>query len=575
MLLQREASPLSNRSLATVDPFRIAGYNVDPSVLRVSIDGKDTRLEAKAMHVLVYLVGQAGRVVSRDELEAQLWPGRIVTEDAVTNTIAKLRRVFDDDAHDPRVIETVPKSGYRLIAEVTPVDGAAGNGGAFSIPTASAEQRRGRSHLTWIAGTVSVLLVLAIAWGLVGRDATSPDRTGSFPHKPAVAVLPFENLGAAPEQDYFANGITADLITDLSKVEGLLVIAPGSVFAYKDSKDAPRQISAELGVDFVVVGSVQRLGDQLRVNVQLIEADLERALWGERYVGRMEDVFDVQDKVARAVIAALKVELAPAERAVLAKRPTASVVAYDHYLRGLEYHGRRSKEQNLAARAQFEKAVELDPAFARAYAGLALTHSRDAIDGWTSTPSQSLTLAAELAERAAHMDPSLAQVHFVTGQVDLFQRRHVEAIEAAERAIQVDPNYADAYALRAWTLNYAGRPGEALTALEKAMRLNPRPPASYLEILGEIRFAQGWYGESASTFQRVLDVNPDYTRARMWNAAALARAGLWDKAEWEAAELLVSIPDFALTRLEFAFPFKDPRALDTLMDGLRKAGLPD
>ena len=173
----------------------------------------------------------------------------------------------------------------------------------------------------------------------------------------------------------------------------------------------------------------------------------------------------------------------------------------------------------------FERAIELDPAFARAYAGLAMAHSRDAIDGWTCDPVTVPGARCRAGGQGRRMDPSLPQVHFVTGQVDLFRRRHVQAIEAAQRAIRIDPNYADAFALHAWTLNYAGRPGEALTALEKAMRLNPRPPASYLEILGEIRFVQGRYGESASTFQRVLDVNPDYTRARMWLVAALAHAG--------------------------------------------------
>jgi tetratricopeptide (TPR) repeat protein len=311
------------------------------------------------------------------------------------------------------------------------------------------------------------------------------------------------------------------------------------------------------------------------VNVRLIEPKDERALWGERYTGAMGDVFDIQDKVTAALVAALQLELAPGERALLAARPTASVAAYDHYLRGIEAHGRRSKAQNLTAKSHFRKAIELDPTFWRAYAGLALTHSREAIDGWTPTPNRSLDLAAQLAEKAASMDSSLPQVHFVTGQVNLFRRQHDKAIEAARRTILVDPNYADGYALLAWTLTYAGRPTDALAALGEAMRLNPRPPASYLEILGEIRFVQGDYRQSAATFQRVLDINPGYTRARMWNAAALARAGLQDKAEWEATELLVASPEFSLSRLKFAFPFKDRRILNKLLDGLREAGLPD
>lgn len=566
---------MSERSLTQTTPFQIADYLVEPARLRVTNGAAEARLEAKVMLVLLYLAEHAGDVVSRAELEEQLWPGRIVTEDSVTKAIAKLRRVFADDARHPRVIETVPKSGYRLIAEVTRINEAIKEAAATSMQTATAKQWSWRLSLPWVFGSGSILVLLIGAMVLLERDRSPSVPSVPFSNKPAVAVVPFENHGIAPEEDYFTNGITADLITDLSKVNGLLVIAPGTVFAYENSERKPGQISAELDVDYLVVGSVQRLMNSLRINVQLIEASAERAVWGERYTGVLNDIFDIQDKLAAAVIATLKVELAPAERAYLASRPTESVAAYDHYLRGLAEHGSRTEEQNLSARSSFEKAIGLDPDFARAYTGLALTYSREAIDGWTSKPSDSLEVAAQFAEKATRMDPSLPQAHFVTGQVRLFQRQHSQAIAAAERAFEVDPNYADAYALLAWTLNYAGRSDKALSALQRAIRLNPRPPASYLEILGEIHFAQGRYEESASTFQRVLGINPGYLRARMWNVAALARAGLRDMAEWEVAELLVATPHLAVNRLEFAFPFKDPRALETILESLRRAGLPE
>jgi len=401
------------------------------------------------------------------------------------------------------------------------------------------------------------------------------DHPRALAARPSVAVLPLENLGESPEEDYFANGITADLITDLSKVEGLLVIAPGSVFAYESSDARPHKVAADLEVGYVVVGSVQRLGNRLRINTQLIEATEERALWGERFSGSVDDLFDIQDKIAGAVLAALQVELAPSERASLADRPTASVLAYDYYLRGFEEHGRRDDENNRAARNHFRKAVEIDPDFARAYAGLALTYSREAIDGWTPTPSRSLERAADFARTALRMDPSIPQVHFVTGQVELFQGNHLAAVESARRAIESDPNYADAYALQAWVLSYSGRTREALSSLQIAMRLNPRPPASYLEILGEIQFVEHAYDESAATFRRVLYINPDYTRARMWSAAALARAGSSETASWEVLELLAATPSLSIGRLKFSFPFKDPRVLEELMQGLRMAGLPE
>ena len=378
-----------------------------------------------------------------------------------------------------------------------------------------------------------------------------------------------------PDDDYFTNGITADLITDLSKLKGLLVIAPGTTFAYRDDGAAAAEISSELGVDYFVTGTVQRRQQVLRINVNLIEASSGRALWGERYVGELDQVFPIQDRITVEVAAALEVEIAPTEQQRLAGRPTTSIAAYDAYLRGFEAHGRRSEAQNLLARRYFEEAVALDPEFARAYAGLAFTYSREAIDGWTPEASQSLELAARYAHKAAEMDSSLPQVHFVIGQVRLFQRLHSEAVAAAERAIDVDPNYADAFALLAWTLNYGGRPAKAMSALNMAMRLNPRPPASYLEILGEIYFLQGRYEDSASMFQQVLDVNPAYLRARLWNAAALVRAGERDLAGWEVDEALIASPYLTTERLAFAFPFKDPRIEELVLYALRSADLRD
>lgn len=552
----------------TETPFEIAGYRVEPSTLMVNGPNGENRLESKVMQVLVYLVEQAGKVVGRDELEQHIWAGRIVTDDAVTNAIGKLRRALGDNARDPRVIETIPKTGYRLIANITPVTEA-----DDGLPETSIARFHERWKLfVWVVGSLLILLLFLLARGLlVETGPTSVVLSG----KPSVAILPFDNLNASPEQDYFANGITADLITDLSRISGLLVIAPGTVFAYRGSDVRPSQISAELHVDYVVLGNVQRSGQRLRVNVQLIEAINERALWGERYEGSMDDIFTIQDRLTTAVIDALKVEINPREHEYLTRQPTASVVAYDYLLKGLDAHAHRTKEQNQLAKEYFGQAIELDPSFARAYSGLAMVHSRDAIDGWTQTPSRSLELAEQLVQKAESMDSTLPQVHFVSGQIALFQHRHLRAIEATQRAIQVDPNYADAYALRAWILNYAGRPDEAEIAMSEAMRINSRSPGAYLEVLGEILFVQGRYDESVLVFERVLDINPNYTRARMWNAAALILNSELDRAEWEVAELLLLIPDFSLARMEYAFPFKDPRILGILLDGLRKAGLPE
>ena len=526
------------------------------------------------MQVLIYLAERAGRVVSRAELEEHVWPGRIVTEDSAIKAIAKLRRVFHDDAREPRVIETLPKSGYRLIAQVTrATEGERRTTASSEITERAALWQRGPARKWIIAAGGTALLLLSI-WIVFDRKSEVHTTPPPVSERPSVAVIPFGNLGRVPDDDYFTNGLTADLITDLSKLKTLLVIAPQTTFVYRDTDAEPALVSSKLDVDYLVTGSVQRLEQTLRINVRLIEARGGQALWSERYVGALSDLFSMQDRIAAAVVSALELELAPDEQRKLASRSTASIAAYDVYLRGLEAHGGRSEAQNRIARRHFGEAVALDPQFARAYAGLALTYSREAIDGWTSSPSNSLTEAARYADKAASMNSLLPQVHFVTGQIRLFQYRHAEAIAAAERAIEVNPNYADAFALLAWTLNYAGRPEKAILALNMAMRLNPRPPASYLEILGEIYFSQGRYKEAADTFQSVLNTNPAYLRARLWNAATLVRAGSRDLAEWEIEEALVASPQLALARLASAFPFKDSRLQESVLSALRVAGLP-
>ncbi|MBL3588971.1 MAG: tetratricopeptide repeat protein [gamma proteobacterium endosymbiont of Lamellibrachia anaximandri] len=529
------------------------------------------------MQVLVYLAAHAGRVISRAELEENIWQGRIVGEDALTNTISKLRRTFGDDARNPKTIETLPKTGYRLVAEVNWID-------AESEPPAKRSFRAERPNSLpgrfWMGLLVSMALLTGIAgWLLLqqqaGSDLEISIQSDGSEGKPSVAIIPFENLGEKPQQDYFANGITANLITDLSKVSGLLVIAPGSVFPYRNSTFGTRKISQELNVDYVVRGSVQRQGHNVRVNAQLIEAASERALWAERYDSEMSNVFKLQDQVATALVAALSVELAPSERDIFSRDPSASVQAYDLFLRGLEEYGHRTPGSNRSARGYFEQAIALDPNFTRATAGLALVHSRDAIDGWTATPTHSLSLAAKFADTAADINPTVPQVHFVTGQVALFRGQHAKAIEATQRAIDYSPNYADAYALLAWIMSYAGQPNEALAVLESAIRLNPVIPASYSEILGEILFLQGNYSNAIASFERALQINPSHMRARMWLIVTLAQLGKLDEVQWQVAELMLLNSGFSLARLEYAFPFRDQSVRNRLLQGLRQAGLPE
>jgi TolB-like protein/DNA-binding winged helix-turn-helix (wHTH) protein/Tfp pilus assembly protein PilF len=557
--------------LNTDTPFLLGDARIDPPALSVERAGSTRRVEAKVMEVLLTLARQPGQVISRQQLEQAVWPGRIVTDDAVTNAVGKLRKALNDSSREPQLIETISKRGYRLKVEPVPVAADAAAQGAIPGTAVVLPDRR-----RWLVGG-ALLLVAAVCILVLWAWKTSWEKAHPEPAENAaasVAVIPFDVLGEDSSQTYFAEGITLDLITELSRIPKLLVIAPGTMFSYRDTAADDRTIAAELGVRYLIRGAVQRIGDRIRINVRLLEAGRGRTLWAERFAGKSGSLFQMQDEVVEGIARGLPVRLALSQLPAKRSGATDSIAAYEEFLRGRERYGRLTPEDNQVARDHFERAIALDPSFARAHAGLALAWSRLAIDGWTDDPEEALSKAKEYADHAAAIDASVPQIHFVRAQVELFRGRHDEAAAAATTAIELDPNYADAYALLAWILHYAGRPDLAEQALDEALKRNPRSSASYREIAGEIAFATRRYHEAAQAFEGALERNPAHTRARLWLAVTLAQLGRAGEAAWEAQELLALNPRFSLSRLLLAFPLKDPQQHDALLEALASLGLP-
>jgi adenylate cyclase len=321
-----------------------------------------------------------------------------------------------------------------------------------------------------------------------------------LPDKPSIVVLPFDNMSKDPEQDYFSNGITEVLTADLSRISSLFVIARNTAFTYKGKAVNVQEIRKDLGVRYMLEGSVQKAGEQVRIVAQLIDTATDNHLWSERFDRPFKDIFALQDEIVQKIVTTLRLQLTLQEQGWIVHKHTDNLEAYDDYLRGVEYHLRYTQEANTQARQMFERALALDPQYAEVYAWLSWTYWMEWALRWSVDP-QTLDRASALAHQAVAVDDSLPFVHTILGQVYAEKQQYEQAVAEGERAIALDPNRADSYALQAQTLNFAGRPEEALRAVEQAMRLNPRYPSWYVFELGWASYLTGRYAEAIVTLK--------------------------------------------------------------------------
>jgi len=484
--------------------------------------------------------------------------GTVVGYDAITNSIQKLRKALGDDPRDPQFIKTVSKKGYILVATVQPV-------GKF--PASVFTGYRPRIPITTgLLAVLAGLVLAAFAWVWLREN---PGQTGALP---SIAVMPFEILGDRPEQQYFADGLTDDLITDLTKISSLLVISRESTFQYRKLRPGPRKLGEELGARYMLDGSVRRDGNRLRLNVQLIDTKTEKHLWAERYDAEVKEIFRVQDQLRTRIVSALAIRLTETERQYLFQRKTGNIEAYEIYLQGVEKFFRHARDNNAEARELFRRAIELDPKFAQAHAMLAWTHAFDFMSGWSQKPEQSLELGERFATKALKIDSALPVAYFVRGLVYRERGQYEKALVESEKAIQLDPNYANGYVLHATLLYYAGRPEKGLQEMIKAIELNPHHPHNYPFHLGQAYFVMRRLPEAIAAFEKGLSSNPKSERLRAWLAAAYAQNNQIKDAEWQLELVLLANPDFSIERQKKAFPFKNPSDLNYFVDGLKKAG---
>jgi adenylate cyclase len=441
----------------------------------------------------------------------------------------------------------------------------------------------------WL-GVVSMagLAIIVAALMLVQHHSLSPPApSGSIPlpqtpalalpDKPSIVVLPFANMSGDRDQEYFSDGITEDLTSDLSRLPGLFVIARNSAFAYKGKPVNLQDVSRELGVRYALEGSVRKADNRVRITAQLVDATTDYQIWGDRYDRPLEDIFALQDEIVQQIITNLKVKVLQAELARVSRIATNNLTAYDSFLRGGELLRRvvyeTNKEANRQARQMFDRAIELDSQYGAAYAALSATYFNDWFFQWDIDPAQSLGRALEVGQRAVTSDDSLPAAHSVLSTVYLWRKQHDRAAAEAERTIDLDANSAEGYDALGNVLAFAGRPLEAMPLFNKAMRLDPRNRALYLNHLGFAYRVADRCEEALIPLKEAIALTPDNYLLHIFLAGCYVELGQQKEAHGEAVEAMRLNPNYSLEWASRNVPFKDLAARDRFFAVQRKAGL--
>lgn len=512
-------------------------YVLDTDRRELRRDADPVPLQPQVFDLLAYLIEKRDRVVSKDDLLASIWQGRIVSESTVTSRINAARGAIGDSGDQQRLIKTSPRKGIRFVGEVR-------------------EQTR-----TTVPGTQVAPPVLAL-----------PDR-------PSIAVLPFTNMNGDSDQVYFSDGITEDIITELSRFGELFVIARNSSFQYKGKTVDIRQVGRELGVRYVMEGSIRRGGDRVRISAQLIDGVTGSHRWAERYDRKLDDIFALQVDLARtiATILAAHVHKAEIERALT--KPPATYQAYEYYMRAADYsavyNSSFSKADLHGMRRFLEKAVASDPGYARAHAALSMTYVSSWVHRWDDDCpwSDALDRAYQCATKSVLLGANVPEGHLGLGWTLLWMRQHDAAIAEFERASALNPNFTNwRYPL---SLVYAGEPERAIEMLDAHMRLDPFYEPYAPSTLGLAYYLLKRYAEALPHLRACVSRAPNMPAGRKGLTATYAQLGQLDDARAQAAEVLRVEPFFTIRGAPPVMAFKRPEDAEHVSIGLQKAGLPE
>jgi adenylate cyclase len=432
----------------------------------------------------------------------------------------------------------------------------------------------------------AVIVSIVIGGGVVGLnvylrqsmrvEAASLDKMAyPLPEKPSIAVLPFDNLSGDPEQEYFSDGLTEQIITSLSRIPRMFVIARNSTFTYKGKPVKVQRVAEDLGVRYILEGGVQRSGERVRITAQLIDAIAGHHIWSERYDRQMEDIFALQDEITMKILTALQVELTEGEQIIWARDYPGSLEVYEKHIKAIYYLRRGTKQDNEQARRLLKEAIDLDSNYVSAPACTLYgwTNFTDVRFGWSKDPEKSIEKSFECAKMCIAYDDRMDYAHSLLGVVYHLKGKYEKAISEVERAITLSPNAADHYSYLGEITGCAGRWEEGIPILKKAIRLNPFPPASYFSSLGRSYMMTGRYEEAIKTYEKSLGVNPDFLPARLGLTATYILSDKAAEAKVAATEVLSIDPKFSLEHFAKTRPYKNKADIDHYVAALRKAGL--
>jgi TolB-like protein len=518
--------------------YRFNQFSLDTEQYQLCLSEKPVAVEPLAFDLLVYLIEHRDRVVTREELLDNLWKGKVVTDTALGARLKDARKAVGDSGKKQDIIKTLHGRGYQFIAKIS----------EHSESTVTAN-----------------------------RSADGVE-TAALPDKPSIAVLPFTNMSNDPEQEFFSDGITEDIITALSRISSMLVIARNSTFIYKGKAVDVKQVGREQGVRYVLEGGVRKAGNRVRISAQLIDASTGQHRWAERYDRDLDDIFAVQDEITQKIVSELDVQLREGEQARLWSSGTVNFEAWECVRLGSDLLNSMRVDRIPEAMRLVKRAIDLDPEYAAAWVWLAWSHFHTADYGSAYSEEerkQALESTRDCAHQALEFDPSSADAYAALGLYHLSLSEHEAAIANINKSVQLAPNHAQNIAISAAILNKCGQPQKAIERIRKAMRLSPIYPSWNLSILGQAYRMAGMIDAAIETYSEIISTDTDSLDGHIALAEIFGETNQPDQAAVSAREVLRLNPDFTIEKYVDGLAYSDPAENLRFADGLRKAGLPE